>query len=429
MDASGATSSAAELPRVLGPPWRAVPAIAPTALALDPPVARDASALAVYCAGAGSLVRCRTAKEAELRAEVASWRSGDVAHIMRGALLLRSGLWYWPHAVEAVDTRKALDPLNKRDRALIAKRLQREMVRAARLGEVAALEETLDVMLAAEWGRLSPAALDAVYEEVRTAIAGVGTTSAMVTTTNKAGETLLKVGERSRRAKAFGIPAAFRTEDARALSRLNGNMPFFVSNEYGRRVNAFVERDAMRILHGGVARGLDDATIGRDLHRALAGRVTGRTARYFGDLSSISVVRSSSWGQLTSYRDAGFVEYEWEAVMDGATCNICRMLHGSTFPVAAAIDQVQRAAQPGRDPDEAIMAEMPFYREKANAIHIAPALRGGPVGPAVAQVRSSAVGRPDARGSFGMLQNPRNAGGTMSPPAHGLCRCLTTPLM
>jgi len=427
---SAVTSPAAEPARgVLGPPWQEVPALSPVHLSLDRPVARDAAALAVYSRGHGSLVRCGSAKEAALRAEIAARSTGQEACILKGCLQLASGRWYFPTVVERVDTRKVLDPLKRRDRALLAKKLSREMVRAARVGEVAQLEVTLDLYLGTQWGTLAPAQLEAVYQTTRAAIASVGTTTQMTATTTKAGQTLFGVAERSRRAKLFGIPESFTQPDAASIRRLNGNMPFFVSDDYGRRVDVFVERDALSILQGGQRLGLDDQVIGARLHTALAARVTGRTAAYFSNLSSISVVRSSTYGQLTGYKDAKIARCEWVAVMDGATCNICRFLHGEVFDVGQTLSQIQGASAPGRPPDQAIMADMPFYREFQGAIHVAPTERGGPVGVMLASVDQSAVGRDNARGQFTTVTSPQTAGATKSPPAHGLCRCLTLPVM
>jgi SPP1 gp7 family putative phage head morphogenesis protein len=404
-----------------------VSALDAVGLSLDPPISYDAGALAVFSPSASALTRCRTSKEAELRAEVVSYRHAEPAVILLGCLQLRSGLVYWPRVLEVVVTHKQLDPLDRRDRALIAKRLSREMVRAARAGEAAALEATLDAMVGAQWNTMTAAEIDAVYAEVRIAVTAVGTTSAMRATTTRAGGTLLNVAEKSRRAKAFGIREAFLRADERAVKRMSSNMPFFVTNEYGRRVDVFVERDALAILQGGQRLGLDDVAIGRDLNRALAARVTGRTAAYFSSLSSISVVRASTFGQLTSYRDIGVASYEWVAVMDGATCNVCRMLHGEVFDTGVALAQLAAAEGAGREPDEAIMTEIPFYREHAGAIHIAPTVRGGSLGPLLARVTESAVGRDNEKGKFNIVRSPQGRGVTQSPPAHGNCRCLTLP--
>jgi SPP1 gp7 family putative phage head morphogenesis protein len=414
---------------VIGPPWSAVATFSAKQLALDAPVLHDAAALAVYSPTERKLARCRNAKEAALRAEVVSHATGSVTAVLKGCMQLRSGLWYWPNIVEVVDTRKALDPLKRQDRALIARRLSREMTRAARIGEKPALAETLDLMLGAQWGSMTDAQMQAVYETTRTSIMTVGTTSAMTAATTKAGETLFKVAEKSRRAKVFGISEAFKVPDARALRRMNANMPFFVTADYGRRVDIFVEQDALNIIQGGLRLGLDDVVVGKELHAALAARVVGRTESYFNMLASVTMQRAAVFGQLTGYKDAKIQRFEWVAVMDGATCNICRLLHGEVFEVGQAFSQLQGAGAPGRAPDQAIMEDMPWYREHDGGIHLAPTTRGGPIGERIADVVNSAVGQNDNTGTFNILRTPQEAGGTKSPPAHGLCRCITLPVM
>ena len=428
MAASAATLPAVDLPRgVIGPPWETVPRMTAVELSLDPPVLHDCSALAVFDERSGTLVRCKSRKEAELRARIASLKSGGPAPILRGALQLKSGLWYWPIVAERVNACKALDPLNRADRAVIAKGLQRTFLNAARPEETLALEATLDMLIGQPWSAMSPEQVDVVYAEVRAAIASVGTSAAMTEASLKAGATLGDVAVASSKG-AGGIPAAFRQADLRAVNRLGSNMPFFISDDYGRRVDIFVEYDALKMLQGGQRLGLDDVVIGRNLNSALAGRVVGRSASYFANLSSISVVRASTFGQLAGYRDAGVARYEIVAVMDGATCNICRYMNGQVFEVANHQAQLARAAA-NSDPVKGIMGEVPFYREHGGNIHIAPLERGGELGQVVARVEESGVGRDDAPGRFTTVTNPANAGGTLGPPFHGRCRCLTLPVL
>lgn len=387
----------------------------------------DCAALAVFDERDRTLVRCRSRKEAELRARIASLKSGKPAPILRGALQLKSGIWYWPIVDESVDARKQLDPLNRADRALIAKRIQEVFLTAARPEEALALEATLDTMLGQQWSTMTPEQIDAVYAEVRAAIASVGTSTAMTEASVATSAELVKVAQGSRKV-VQGIPPAFRQADLRAINRLGSNMPFFISDDYGRRVDVFVEYDALKILQGGQRLGLDDVVIGRDLNQALAARVVGRSSNYFANLSSISVVRASTFGQMASYRDAGIARFECVAVMDGATCNICRYMNGQVFEVANHRAQLARAAAQS-DPVRGIMGEVPFYRERGGNIHIAPLERGGEVGPVVARVEESGVGQDDAPGRFTTVTKPEDAGGTLGPPFHGRCRCLTLPVL
>ena len=72
------------------------------------------------------------------------------------------------------------------------------------------------------------------------------------------------------------------------------------------------------------------------------------------------------------------------------------------------------------------MGVMPWYREVGGQIRVGPRFRGGPVGPAVADIIDSGVGT-SSLGEIVQLQNLELANGTLSPPAHAFCRCTLEP--
>jgi SPP1 gp7 family putative phage head morphogenesis protein len=411
---------------VIGPPWRVVKQLTADALALDPPRLHDCHAVALFSPSLNLLVRCRTQDELDRRVSCILKRDGNGVIVLKGAIQLTSGAWYWPFATQRVLVSKALDPLKSVDRAKIANKLQASLIDAGRGAEATYLDEALD-MLDVNWGSMSPEQIDAIVAETRLAASMIADNVGVKAATTSAGATLISTGELSRRAPVLGITESFARPDRIAVRRIASQMPFFISGDYARRAGAWEERDARAIIARGLRRGFDEREISKALHAALSTRVTNRSEAYYRMLANVSVGRASSFGQLTGYRDADIRVFEWEAVMDGATCNICRFLHGTRFNVQDALDQFARA-HAAKDPERGIMEEQPWFREVGDRIHVAPMERGGKLGALVATVLRSAVGREDQRGSFKAAMTPGKSGATQTPPAHGLCRCITVPV-
>lgn len=411
---------------VIGPPWRIVKQLTVDALALDPPRLHDCDARAIFAPSLNLLIRCRSQDEIDKRATFIIKHGGKEVLVMKGAILLSSGVWYWPFTTQRVLKAKALDPLKTVDRAKIANKLQGSLINAARGAEAEYLDEALD-MLAVDWSGLSPEQIDVIVAETRLAASMIADNVGVKAATTSAGVSLISTGELSRRASVLGISESFARPDRIAVRRIASQMPFFITGDYARRAGAWEERDARAIITRGLRRGFEDREIGKALHAALSTRVTNRSEAYFRMLANVSVGRASSFGQLTGYRDAEIRAFEWEAVMDGATCNVCRFLHGTRFYVQDALDQFARA-QANADPERGLMEEQPWYREANGSIYVAPAERGGKLGSLIATVIQSAVGREDQRGSFRTVLAPGSSGATQTPPAHGLCRCITVPV-
>lgn len=411
---------------VIGPPWRVVKQLSADTLALDPPRFHNCHALAVFSPSSRLLVRCRNQDDIDKRSTYIAKALGGEVIVLKGAIQLSSGIWYWPFVTQRVLIGKVLDPLKSVDRAKIANKLQKSLLNAGRGAEAAYLDEALD-MLDVDWPSMSSDQIDAVVAETRLAASMIADNVGVKAATTSAGVTLISTGELSRRAPVLGITEHFARPDRIAVRRIASQMPFFITGDYARRAGAWEERDARAIIARGLRRGLEEREIAKALHTALAQRVTGRSEQYYRMLANVSVGRASSYGQLTGYRDADIRAFEWEAVMDGVTCNVCRFLHGTRFYVQDAIDQFTRA-QANADPERGLMEEQPWYREADGKIHVAPAERGGKLGPLIATIVRSAVGREDQRGTFRTALSAGSSGATQTPPAHGLCRCITVPV-
>lgn len=414
---------------VIGPPWRITPALGAAALALDPPVQHACDVVAAFSPRDRRLERCHSIGEATARATIMAAKGDGEAIVLRGAIQLQSGRWYWPLVKARVETIKALDPLDRKDRALIAKQIQVSLGKAGTVSEDVMLRNAI-ATLNVSWTELSEEAIDVVFEEVQAAAIGIGRTRPMNAAVDRMEPVLVTVGNGSRRAQTLNVSATMNAPDTRAVRRFAQDQSFYMSNDYGRRSTQWQERDAIKIIESGLRQGQSDLQIGASLHQKLRGRIRGRSEHYFRIVANSAVVRSSSFGQMTSYTDAGIDRYEWVAVMDGPTCAVCRFLHGQIFTVQRAreqFDAFDKAAL--TNPEAAVHEEMPWYRiVNKDAIHVGPSVRGGPVGDLVARITSNATGTQGQRGAFQPVLPPQTAGGTTVPPAHGLCRCLSVPV-
>jgi len=304
---------------VIGPPWRVVKQLSADTLALDPPRFHNCHALAVFSPSSRLLVRCRNQDDIDKRSTYIAQALGGEVIVLKGAIQLSSGIWYWPFVTQRVLIGKALDPLKSVDRAKIANKLQKSLLNAGRGAEADYLDEALD-MLDVDWQSMSSDQIDAVVAETRLAASMIADNVGVKAATTSAGVTLISTGELSRRAPVLGITEHFARPDRIAVRRIASQMPFFITGDYARRAGAWEERDARAIIARGLRRGLEEREIAKALHTALAQRVTGRSEQYYRMLANVSVGRASSYGQLTGYRDADIRAFEWEAVMDGATC-------------------------------------------------------------------------------------------------------------
>ncbi len=410
---------------VIGPPWRAVPELSALALSIDPPTLVACDAVAAFCPLTHRLQRCKSMEEAQARATILAAEGDGTAHVLKGALLLESGTWYFPLRKHHVEVTKALDPLNRKDRAKIADTLARSLRGPSRTSEAKMLSDAVDT-LDIDWTNASDVERDAVIAEIEAAAATIPD-AARVRAGVRRSETLsVGLARNSRRSGALNIRSSLSATDRAMARRIASDNLFFMKGDYGRRAASWKEREALRIIASGASRGLDDRAIAADLHKKLRKRITNRTEHYYRILANATVVRSSSLGQLSGMRDAGIELMEWSAVMDEATCNVCAFLHGKTFPVSTGLGQFERA-QATPDPESGLFGEMPWYREFEGNIHVGASTRGGPLGPIVANVLESGVGVANFVGNIVQVADPATAGGTLTPPAHGMCRCLTLP--
>lgn len=427
---------------VYGPPWRIV-ASPRDVLFADPPGPNNCAghlALAAYSPSLRTLVREADRKSVEARAYDLAVRGSGTAYVFQGAIRTGSGRWLWPIATDVVelaladDEEDPADPLTRAGFALTVEELTADLLGASSPAERRAADRAIDE-LERDWPNLSPAEAELAILGIVGLVEAIGTDAAFIT---EAATTLeaaaMSVTGASLVSGGPGISTVLSLPDRALARRIGRDGLTFVTNEYRHR-GVMWSRDARRIISRDARQGLGRVDIGRNLHAALRERVSGRSEWYYRVVASASTSRARSFGQMRGYQSAGYAEYMWEAMMDARTCEVCRFLHGQTFPVADTVARFERAL---RNPDpEAGINEMPWYRvvggettpegfRMGGSIFVAP--RGQGPTTLVADVRTSGVGQNDVRGTHRVHTPVRQSGGSPVPPAHGLCRCTTTPV-
>ncbi len=245
----------------------------------------------------------------------------------------------------------------------------------------------------------------------------------------KADQILAATRRDARGRQRLSIGADFNAVDRRVVTHAASSQALFVTDEYGRRYDEAGQR-ARSVVARGLEQGLGRDDIAVDLQEQLGQVLIGRSARYWDLVASAFTASTRSYGQMSSYAEAGIERYRVSAVLDEATTNACRFLDGKVLSVRAALDrfdQVERLTDPA-----AIKGALPWVRE---GIDEATARRGlfitrGEERHQLAEVVRSGTGARDDRGEFarGMAESQLDALGIGLPPYHGHCRTTTWAL-
>lgn len=398
---------------LLGPPWRGV-SDPRAVLAGDPPEIVSCHALAAGSPNLGVLIRAKNTRVAYLTAKVMAEEGCGRAYVYEGVVQLKSGRWLWPIAKEEVNVNKIDDPLTRMGFVAATEDLYEEMADEADVAEAAAIQDAAEV-LGVPISALEADGIDMLVGRLDQLVQGVPNGDDYQR--NVSGSllrTALIVGGLSMLAGGTGL-GRMPPEQRAMLSRLAIDPLTFIVRDYGRR-GGRLNRDAREIIARGVAAGNSDRAIARSLRGAMRHRMSNRNEWYYRVVASSAISRARGFGQLVGYSAARVPMYTWEAMMDGKTCQICAFLHGQSFPVATAQRRFAQA-DAAETPEEAL-APFAWYRQVGSDIYATDPVGGG-LGTRVASVTEG--------GNFLQHADPRVAGGTVMPPAHGGCRCTTIP--
>lgn len=216
--------------------------------------------------------------------------------------------------------------------------------------------------------------------------------------------------------------------DDQAIRSIQRSSGLFVTDAMGRRTDE-ASAAAREIVARGVAEGRGRREIAAELRDRATGSLATRHAFYWEVVAGAFVGRGRSWSQLLGYQDAGIRRYRIEAVLDRATTQICRFLHGKEFAVSDGLRLLER---------ENFIAE-PEQIKRANPwVRVARPPNGDPMmvaetltGPVRVATIEQATSGPDQIGRYTNALDERGLvdAGIGFPPYHGLCRSTTVPVL
>lgn len=329
--------------------------------------------------------------------------------------------------------RKA-NPLDDDDFVVMSETLAQELAAVSGPLDTAAVNRAIRT-LAVDWAVLTAPQQAAIIRQATAALAAPGprvaartesTISTSITAT--IGDTKIAVSEQVN----FALSTSFDAIDQRVLDNVLRSHAFFVTNEYGAHAQAFSMK-AQDIVRNGLAQGLRSSEITKDLHAAARAVGLERPKHYWRVVATSAQNRGRTESQLQGYRQAGVERFEFQAVMDQRTTDICRMLDGKIFQVQNALDSYENVAQ-ARGFDS-VKDYQPWVRRRKSedpGVEFDLFIKqrdGSEV--SVGQVTQSAVGKVDQRGRFtNAMDNSTLAQfGLTQPPLHGLCRSIVQPIV
>ena len=224
----------------------------------------------------------------------------------------------------------------------------------------------------------------------------------------------------ARRKHKLAIAADFNALDKRIAGHLKTSQAAFVRDEYGRRSAVFSQK-ARDIVSRGLESGLGRADIARDLEAAAQATLAGKGSFYWDVLAGSFISRGRSFATLSAFKEAGIERYAIEAVLDEATTDTCRFLHGKVFSVKSGIDLFKRAEA---KPDE-LKNIAPWVRtDRDGEGHQHLFVKRNDQRTSIATIQSSGAGIKDDRGTFSNSVDEKSLEslGVSVPPFHGLCR-------
>lgn len=344
---------------------------------------------------------------------------------------LRLGSWAAEEIAKryGVTIAKALDPLDPGDFVTIAVRLSAALRSAVKGTEAIALREALDT-LDVDWPNLSAPARNKVIAAASAEIGGLSETVPPLAEPilSRAAVSLVTRTRVSTVARyAFGHQLRDEAPiDRKTVENLPVNQSVYIKDQYGNRSDA-MDAIARATVSSGLERGLGRDDISEELQGRLKKSGVFRTGNYWDLIATDFSNKARTSTQLNTFERAEIEQYMFDAIMDEATSDICRLLHGRTFSVQKAAARMQKAIAL-TDPED-VKRTMPWVQTGTNSAgdQILYYDKGGQRN-VVAEVERSAVGLRDQVGSYkNVISNKAlEAAGLPVPPRHGRCRSTLT---
>jgi len=329
-----------------------------------------------------------------------------------------------------VEVRKALNPLNLHEFEHLSKSIAHSLKGLVIPVEDRALKKAMNV-LDAKWTEMTPEARGKLLGEATKYVGGPVAHEVIPKisqTLNFAAKDIISSTKKnSVLTYDLNISPSTTATDDRVLSYAVISQGHYIRNQYGVRENA-LNFTARGIVANGLSKGLGSADISARLYEELAAQ-TGRGRGYWDMIAMTFANRARTMTQLHAFNDAGVTSYLWESVLDEATSDQCRYMHGRRFSIGHAMQKFQDVEN-ASDP-EAIEQIQPFlsvgnHPDGGKGIYYD---RGDNGRAFITTIKDSGVGFKDDVGSYSPHGSDASLAeqGLHAPPIHGRCRSTIIP--
>lgn len=334
------------------------------------------------------------------------------------------------HRAFRIDIAKDDNPLGKRSFVVLVRRVSRRLLRVAgphdARGAKAAAEK-----LDADWPNLTAKARGRLIDEADESVAAAGERALPALDAYLETASTQIVGGTRRAAKKsykLSIAASLTDRDERTAEHVRASHTMFIRDAHGD-LRERLSAKARDIVADGLEKGLGREDISEGLAAAMTGAK--RPDSYWDLIATNFSNRARTFTHVHALDEAGIEAYRFDAVLDEATSEICRFMHGKVFNVGKAVKRQQRVIEL-EDPEE-IKVAMPWVskaKRDADGKEVLYYETEGGARRAVAVVDEPAEGKKDEVGSYSreLSTEQLERAGVTSPPLHGNCRSSLTPV-
>jgi SPP1 gp7 family putative phage head morphogenesis protein len=255
------------------------------------------------------------------------------------------------YRMERVAKGKKRDPLTHEDFPVISRRIGKSLHDESLDAEQQVYERALK-KLDVNWEKLTPAQRAKAHREFKAALKDLE--AKVLPRVDKVFKTEAKgLMEDTRRSakKTYGLGIdAKPSEGHKKIEKfLHESQRGFVREELRGRVERDAQR-AKRIVESGLENGLSRKEILKELSEGLTGNLKDRSKRYNQRLAMSFTNSGRTYAQLQAFEEGGIEEFEFRAVRDERTSEMCLFMHGHVFSVKSSMNRV-RKLQTLRDPE------------------------------------------------------------------------------
>jgi SPP1 gp7 family putative phage head morphogenesis protein len=216
-----------------------------------------------------------------------------------------------------------------------------------------------------------------------------------------------------------GFLAVFDTDDRdeRAAGFFAEMMRVNSKDAIGKYMDEEASARALKLIDEAVQKGKSPDEITEQMLAFVKDDIPMNKRAYADLVADQAMARARSWSEGRSMQEAGFESYQWKAVMQESTCDICRFLDGKMFSLDSGLSTLTSAVAGGV---KNLEKTNPWLRQKGPDIMVGKTVVG--------TVRSSASGELDRHGEIEDAGKDLQALGIAFPPAHAFCKCEAVPV-